>query len=332
VERREVLGIAGGVVINIVVPPLPQRGRLGLSDVNRLRQPLAQLIAIDDQVGGVALAAVASRQARRVLDAVERYELSTRVETAMYALAGEYLAAAGWFSVDAEEFDMASELLDQALRAASIARDPLVQAQIWNYMAMCAREARAYTEAHAVAKAGLHSTAARQNPKISALFHARVAHGHAFRGEYGLADRSLSRAHRALERANDTTVTPPWLTFVNEAQLNALSAIAYNALGRHDRAEKFAEQDLDLLPETYVRNRTHGTLHLAEARLGRRQIEHAAHDAFTALDLASELRGGLQTGRVATRLRTVRRRFERWSSVPAARDWIGAYDAAAVAI
>ena len=193
-DRREVLGIVGGVVITIAVPSLPARGRLGMTDVARLRTPLAELIAVDDRLGGVALASVASDQAQRILAALERCDMSSRVQTAMYALAGEYLATAGWFSIDADDLAAAGDFLDQALRAASIARDPLLQAQIWNSMAMRARQTRAYTEAHAVARAGLESSAARRNPKVAALFHARVAHGHAFRGEYGLATRSLGNA------------------------------------------------------------------------------------------------------------------------------------------
>jgi hypothetical protein len=328
VDRREVLGIAGGAVISIVIPGLPSRGRLGMSDVDRLRAPLTELIAIDDRLGGVALANVASEQAQRIMGSVERYELSTRVENAAYALAGEYLAAAGWFSIDADELDFAGGFLDQALRTASIARDPLLQAQIWNCMAMRARQAGAYTEAHAVAKAGLNSTAARRNPKVAALFHARLAHGHAFRGEYGSAERSLGRARAALSRARDDTPTPPWLVFFDDAELDGLTAIAYNAVGWHDRAEDFAQRYPDVLSRTRPRNRAHVLLHLAEARLGNHEVEQAAQDATSALDLAGQMRDGLRKGPVAGRLGVLRRRFDRWSHVPAARDWIDAYDTA----
>ncbi|SRR6266545_401461 len=331
VDRREVLGIAGGVVITVVIPALPSRGRLGMSDVDRLRTPLGELIKTDNRIGGVTLAAVASQQAKRILGAVEHYELSTRVERSLYALAGEYLAVAGWFSTDADELDVAGEFLNQALRTASIARDPLLQAQIWNYMAMRARQARAYTEAHAVAKAGLDSTAARRNPKVAALFHARVAHGHAFRGEYGSADRSLGRARAALGRVKDDTPTPQWVEFFDEAELDGLAAIAFNALGRYDRAEDLAQRDLNTLSGTYVRNRAHVVLHLAEARLGYREAEQAAHDATAALHLADQITGGVRTGRVASRLASLRRRFDQWSQVPAARDWIEAYDTALAA-
>jgi tetratricopeptide (TPR) repeat protein len=247
----------------------------------------------------------------------------------MYALAGEYLATAGWFFVDADEPDAADGYLNQALRAASMAREPLLQAQIWNHMAMRARHIHAYAEAYAVAKAGLRSTAARNNPKVRALFHARVAQGHAFRGEYGLTKRSLDSARQALNQAAETAPTPPWLAFVDEPEINALSTIAFRALGRYGEAETFAVHDLAALPPTYTRNRVHGWLHLAEARLGRREIEQAAVDATSALELTVQIHGGLHTGRIAGRLRSLHRRLTQWPTVPAARDWCDAYDVAA---
>jgi hypothetical protein len=86
------------------------------------------------------------------------------------------------------------------------------------------RHTHAYAEAHAVAKAGRYSTAARNNPKVRTL------------------------------------------AFVDGPAINAVSTIAFRALGRYDEAEAFAEHDLAALPPTYVRNRELGWLHLAEAR------------------------------------------------------------------
>ncbi len=143
--------------------------------------------------------------------------------------------------------------------------------------------------------------------------------------------RSLGRAQAALDRAQDDTPTPPWLLFVNDAELDGLAAIAFNALGRYDKAEDIAVRDLQVMPATFARNRVHVVLHLAEARLGCREIEQGARDAGTALDLARQMRAGLQTGRVASRLRGVRRQLDRWSQVPVARDWVDAYDRATTA-
>jgi tetratricopeptide (TPR) repeat protein len=329
VQRRRLFGIAGGLAAGVTIPTLPNHGRLGMSDVERLRQPLVSLVATDGRQGGVALPDIAAAQARDIFDAVEQLEVSTRVEMAAYTLAGEYLALAGWFAIDADDLLAASDYLNQALRAASIAGDPMLQAQIWNYMAMRARQAGAYTEAHAAARAGLHSNASRRNPKVAALFHSRVAHGHAFRSERGLAERSLGRARDAFARTDAATDTPPWLLFVTEAEIHGLSAMAYNKLGRHEQAEVSARQALRLVPQEQLRNRVHEILEVADARLGLTDAGQAAAEASTALTLATQIRSGVTSGRIASRLRRVRAELSRYPQ-QAAREWIESYDQALV--
>jgi len=326
VDRRELLAAPSGEPLAVTIPALPRHGRLGISDIDRQRRTLTQLIGIDDQLGGVALAGIAARQAHRLLGALDRYEKSDQIERAVYLLAGEYLAAAGWFAVDADELDAAGRYLDQALRAASIARDVMLQAQIANTMAMRARCAGDFAEAHCVAKAALASTAARRNPRVAALFHARVAHGHAVRGETGRTARSLGRAADALARVAPETPIPDWLRFMDTAQFAALAAIAYNLLRQYDKAEAAALEDLRLMPSGYLRNRAHGMLHLVEARLGQGEVEQAGCDAGRALDMASQVRGGARYGRLGARLQELRTAFSYWPDVPAARAWLDAYD------
>lgn len=329
-KRRDVLRIVGGIssmVITIDLPDLPTRGRLGMSDVERLRGPVTELFRIDDQLGGVALADAALRLANRVLAAVNDYETSPQVAAAMYGLAGEYLATAGWFCVDAGVLSAAGNHLDQALRLATLSGDPDLHAQIWNYQAMRARQARAYGEAQHIACAGLATTAARRNPKIAALFHARLSHGHAWAGNTALAIRSIGRAWDCFGKATSNTPTPAWLAFVDQAQLYALTAITHNAVGQYAAAATAATKGLQLLPDTYVRNRVHGHLHLTDSLLGAREPE-AAHAATAALNAASQLNGALHTGRVAARLRHIRQRLAAWHGIPEAREWVDRYAAA----
>lgn len=327
-NRRNVIGIAAGVIISIHVPGLPASGRLGMSDVARLRDPLNELFSIDDRLGGVALASATARQGRRVLEAVENHAVSLRVGDALYALAGEYLATAGWFAVDAGALTTASEYLDHALRLAALAGDYDLQAQVWNYQAMRTRHGRKYREVDQIARVGLNSPAARRNPKIAALFHARRAHSHAFQGERALAERSLGRAHEMYDRVTPDTPTPPWLAFVDRAQLHALTSIAHNALGRYRTAADAAIEDLRLLPGSYRRNRVHGRLHFVDALLGAREPQQAAAEATSALTDAARLYAALRAGRVAARLKQVRRRLSLWPDVHDAQDWINRYDAA----
>lgn len=327
-ERREVLGIAAGVGVSIAVPTLPE-GRVGLSDVQRLRAPLAELVGIDQRLGGVAMAPVCARQAERVLETIRRCDTSDRVLRALYGLAGEYFAAAGWACVDAMDLDEAARHLDRALKAAHTAQDSILQAEVTNIVVMRAREAGDHAYAHLMATSGLNSTAGRTNPRVKALFHARVAHSHALRGELGMAERELGRARDALARVTTNTPAPPWLQFFNQAELAALAALTYCALGRYRLAsEQSTVATRDVQPG-YVRNQTLYTLGLVDSLLSKREVEHAAARATSGLHLAGQLRDGIHHGRVAHRLRLLRQRFRQWPDVPEAREWIAAYDRAA---
>jgi hypothetical protein len=325
-ERREVLGIAAGATVSIVVPALPERGRIGMGDVARLRAPLDELVAIDQRLGGVAMAPVCVRQAERVLDAIRRLDTSDRVERALYGLAGEYLAAAGWACVDALDLAEASGILDRAMHAANTAQDPMVQAKVTNLLVMRAREAGDHGYALAMSKSGVICTASRANPRVNALFHARTAHGHAYRGELGMAQRALGRARDALANVTPDTPTPPWLRFFDSAELAALAALSYHRLGRYREASQQGGIAVAEVRPGYVRNQTLYTLALADSVLSEREVEQAAAQATAGLELAGQLRDGLYRGRVGRRLYQLRGRFAQWPDVPDARTWVAAYD------
>jgi tetratricopeptide (TPR) repeat protein len=193
---------------------------------------------------------------------------------------------------------------------------------------MRSREAGEYAYAHIMSKSGHTTTAARVNPRVNALFHARVAHGYGYRGELGMAQRSLGRARDALARVTPDTPTPPWLRYFNRAELAALAALTYQALGRYQQASEQGELATSEVLPGYVRNRTLYTLGLADSLLSEREVEQAAAQATAGLDLAGQLREGVHRGRVAGRLRQLRGRFGHWPDVPEARAWVAAYDGA----
>ncbi|GLH99896.1 hypothetical protein Pa4123_51720 [Phytohabitans aurantiacus] len=325
VRRRDLFDIAGGALFSIIVPSLPRRGRIGQSDLVRLRDPLTQLFTADDAAGGVALAQEAVWHADRLLEARKRYEMSVAVSDALHGLAGQYKAAAGWFAIDADDLTLAGQVLPEALKLAALAGDNLLTVQVWNYMAMRARQAGEGGEIHQISRTALRSTAARQHPRAAALFHCRAAYGRAWRGERRQALRSLQRAHDVLGNACDEDV-PTWLGFVNRAQLFAQETLVHSLLGQWNEAVESAQSDLRLIPGAYHRNRVHGLIHLAKANLGARSPEIAADAATSAVHEISSLSGSLRAGRAAARLRKLRGRMETWRPVPEVARWLDFYD------
>lgn len=321
VDRRQVLALFGGAALTVTVPALPTGGRLGMADVARMREPLDELVAVDSRHGGgLRLAQVAVEQADRVHGVLERYTATDRVQRALSSVEGELWSLAGWFAIDDDHLDEAGTYLDRANRVATIAGNPMLTGHVWNCLAFRARQLGNHTEAYQIAKAALRTRAVGGNPRMSALFHARVAHGHAWRAERGLAERSLGRAFDALRRARDDEPVTPWLVFVDldGAEIEGLAAMAYNILGRYGAAEQRARASIALTGDDYARNRVHSWLEVAEATLGQRRIEETAYAATRALELADTV----QAGRLNRRFVELAGRLEHWRDVPDAELWL----------
>jgi tetratricopeptide (TPR) repeat protein len=291
-----------------------------MTNVDELREQLASLHALDDRYGGGAVDDYAVKSARSIYAAFESHRMSERIERALHSVAGTYISTAGWFAYDAGDHVTAGHRFDRALRSALVSRDSMLQAQTWNYMSLHAARVGRPAEALAIAKAGLSSTLARRQPKVAALFHTRVALRLAKRGERGAAERSLAHAFNALDR-DDGRASPPWLAFLDAAELTGLSALARLYLGQYRLAEADARESLSLLEGPYARNRLYYTVQLAQAQLGTRQIEQACSTAHEALDLASDTR----SSRSLNDLGEFRSRLAVWNT-PEARDWMERLD------
>lgn len=319
VIRREFLRVAGATVVSVAMPAVPMSRTITMNDVREMGTGLTLMHELDDKYGGGAVAQLATRSAHHIQQAVERGRLPARVEASLYSLAGTYTSTAGWFAYDAGQLDLARAHFDRALQLALISRDSMLQAQTWNYMGHQARGLGHVNEASAIAKAGLDSSTAKRDPKVSALFHARLALRHADRGERGLAQRSLGFAEDALSR-DDGRERPPWISFLDAAELAGLSAITYLRLGQYKLAEHRARKALGALPATHTRNRIGYTVDLAEAQLGYRDVENACATAHEALSLAESS----QSARSVKRLASFRTRVSVWSTT-ASREWLERY-------
>ncbi|HEV2088761.1 MAG TPA: hypothetical protein VGR21_10655 [Cryptosporangiaceae bacterium] len=318
-ERRQFLVSAGSGAVALTLPDLSDRARLGMSDVESLRAPLSQLVALDARRGGTTLAPAAAAMVAQIEAALARCQVSDRVRRAMYSLAGEYLASAGWFAIDAGDLPAASRYLDHALRVSVIGRDVTLQSQIWNALAWRADQASEYGEVLAIAQSASTSTASRRNPKIAALWHGWSAQGHAWAGSRRLAERSLDRSREALDRAEDSGIpTAPWLVFLDHSELHAQAAYSHLVLGNYAAAETAAAAALHLIPRQYARNRISRQMLLARAYLGQVEVEQAAGVATTVLDCVS----GLHSGRLDREYHRLYDQFAAWESdVPMAAAW-----------
>ncbi len=325
VIRRDFLRLAPGAVVAVAFPDLTSVGRVGTHEIDALRRNLSELHALDNEHGGGLVTELAVQQVDRITAALRSAKVSSRIERSLYSLAGSYMSAVGWFALDAGKHGIAKTYLDQAMRAALVARDPILQAQTWNNMNLQEYRLGNKGEAFAIARAAVTSPAMRRDNTVAALLHARVALGHAEMGERGLAERSLGRASEALSQAEGTEA-PLWLTFFTPAELSGLSAITELHLGRYSSAIHRTNDTLDLLPEGHKRNRLHYLLRLADVQLRARRVDEACSTAATALTLSRSI----QSEHATVMLQALRTQMASWHQQRAAKEWIDQYDASLV--
>jgi hypothetical protein len=146
-----------------------------------------------------------------------------------------------------------------------------------------------------------------------------------WRGDRGLAVRAVGRAFGVVGGVAADTPAAPWLAGVDTPAVHARTAGIYLSIGAYGPAVEHAREALDAMPAARVRERALTVADLAEAYLWQREVDEAAEQAGTALELACQLRAGLETGRVAGRLRRLAGLFAVWGEVAQARDWLATY-------
>ncbi|MFF8293605.1 XRE family transcriptional regulator [Streptomyces sp. NPDC016309] len=276
VRRRQFFGAAASTAAAAIPlsPPSARPSRVGTSDVIRLRDDVARLVALDAQRGGHGLEQAALDGATEALR-LQRNSTTQRVRQRLFALAADFTATAAWSLIDAGRLDGAGRHLDRALTLAGLAQDSEMAMQVWNLRAMLARQRRDYAEAVAASQAAQATAIARRSPLHTSLAHARTAVGFAHSGDARAALGYLSRAEDALSKADLTQPKAAWIAFYGPAELHALTAIVRDVVGQPAQAEAAAHRALAALPKTYRRNRAHTTARLALTQLHQGDIEQA---------------------------------------------------------
>ncbi|WP_369384129.1 hypothetical protein [Streptomyces sp. cg36] len=275
----------------------PHRGRLSMSDVERVRRQTARLDAHFFAIGGGPLLAAATAFIDRLTTALDTCRYGDRVEQALHSAICSLYASAGWAAHDSGNTATAARLHAASLHSALQAADPSAVARAWSNLALQARIEGRHREAVRLTRTALDHRQVQKDPHLAALLHSRLAIGQATTADRTGAARSLLAAERAYDRA--TSPPPSWLAFLNEAEVSGLAAIAHTALGHYAQAEASTVQALHLLPGPMRRQRALYRVQLAELQLAQHHHEQAAA-TLAALDTAS-----LDSRRITTRLTAV---------------------------
>ncbi|MCI3277666.1 hypothetical protein [Streptomyces cylindrosporus] len=315
VRRREFIAV--GLAAALGLDAIPSAGRLGASDVERIRAIVPALYNYDHSLGGGALHEVAALALGQVHHALNHCTYGDRVERALYAASGDLAASAGWFAYDAGRQEAATGLYNEALQAGMLAGDGQLQARVWSNLAMQARLLGRDQEALRIGRAAVETRQAKTDPWLMALLHCRQAVGHARVGERVRAERSLVHAETAYGRAKGEPAA--WLSFLTPAELTGLAGAAHQALGKHQRAQELTGAALGMLDSRFERNRVYYQLQRAQALLDGGDVEQAVDEAHRTAAMMERV----QSDRVRSRLSDLRVQMRRYAgSVPEAADFI----------
>ncbi|MFF9482991.1 hypothetical protein [Streptomyces sp. NPDC014733] len=313
VHRREFLAAAGAAA-------LPARGQVGTGDVAQLRARIDALAQHDDAHGGSRqLEETALLRTEQAHDLLQRTVVSSRVRGELYALASDASTTAAWAAIDTHAPGRAADHLHRALALAGMSHDAAAELRVWHNLSMLASQEGRHADALAAARAARDSRAARRDPFLASLVHARTAACHARATSRNGVLRSLGYAEQALSRADDRA-RPRWTHFHGAAELHGLAAVCHLRLGQYDHAEYRAHHALAQLPPELVRNRCYYTLQLALAQVQQGDIHGACASADRALALAGP---SGPSARIRALLADVRAHLSAAAPAePGARDWL----------
>jgi hypothetical protein len=323
-QRRDVLRRAGFSAAAFITPamrwltspldehPAGEGNRLvGEPDIEMIRRITAVYRALDNQYGGGHVRdSVVRFLSNEVADLLAgRYD--TRTGTALYAAAAEATQLAGWASYDVGMSGLAQRYMVQALRLAAAAGDHALGAEILAAMSHQAAYMRAAAEAIDLARAAGRAASDAGVAAIQAEAAVLEAQGHAVGNDEKECAKALSRAERALDKA-DRTSEPHWIGYFDESYLAAKFGHCFAALNRGDLAARFAAQSLEMDGRRYARGRQFNLALLAVAHAQSDEPERAAQIGVQATDAAE----GLRSARAKDYLVDLADRLGRYAGLP----------------
>jgi hypothetical protein len=266
----------------------PDRHHVGSSDIHAVRATVETFASLDNQFGG--------NHARRALIEFLRTDLaplllgsySEPTGRQLFAAAAEATLLAAWMSYDAGRHGLAQRYFVQALRLAQAADDVLLAATILDAMSHQATFLGRFREAANLARAAATGAVRHATWTLKAHYMAMEARAHAAAGDAAATERALSSAVRLFER-RDSSADPPWISYVDEAELGAELAHCHRDLGHGDEAMRYARIGLAHESST-PRSDYFVTMVLAAGHLAAGELEAACDIASQAVVLGASLK------------------------------------------
>jgi transcriptional regulator with XRE-family HTH domain len=300
VKRRTFVTGTGAIAAAAILPD--QNGpRIGASDAAAFRACLVDLYAVDHRSGGIPAKARAKQLEQQITHALSSSVYTSRIGRDLHTMLCEIACHCAWFGYDGGPPEEARAACMEAMTAAQLIDNPLLQVRALNTLSLLAVDARRYWEA-ASATENAYSLARRAGAgaTVHLVISLREASAATHSGDLSGARRALSRAVSYQGRTDTDTDVPRWARFAGPVEVDYTTAAYYAREGQPARAVPFLRSAVAGLGGGYTRNTAWYRARLAQTLLDTNEVEEACHEMTRVLDAC----GDVSSMRLRRRLRT----------------------------
>jgi transcriptional regulator with XRE-family HTH domain len=207
---------------------------------------LQDLRRMDDHVCGTDLADLVDRELRSAIELL-RHDRPARHHRRLLTLIAELAQLAGWTAADAGRTGAAVRAYRVGLSTSNSAGDRPLGAHVLGCLSHLVAATGDPEAALLLARTGYAGARHGGPAGLQALLLQRVAFAAAVAGDRRVSEEALVAAERVADRW-DPTRDPPWLYWLDHAELSALTGRCFAALRRPLRAESLLRPRVDTDP------------------------------------------------------------------------------------
>jgi tetratricopeptide (TPR) repeat protein len=256
---------------------------------------LKLFLALDDELGGDSLYLHLSRYVARMAVSVEQDPDDGLLSFAQLS------QMAGWLALDAHQHGAARRYFTSAVYVAHEADEPGLAASALGYMSLQETYRGRLPSAVSLAQTAFATGSAGTTPLTMTMLGTRLARAQAGLRERQTCLRTLASARATFDQAGQQE-EPPWISYVDAAELAAQEGACYLDLGMTRESIESLTTAIGLIEARTprrIRDRVHYLSRLAECLLAERDLEQACSRATEALTLSE----AIDSARVGQRLR-----------------------------
>ncbi|MGW0315392.1 transcriptional regulator [Streptomyces flavidovirens] len=282
--------------------------RVGMSDVEGIRQITTTFRDLDNRHGGVLAPSAVLAQTQTVLAHLKTDTYTEAVGQALFSAAGDLAGVAGWTLFDAGRHANAQRTFVAALHAAAEGGDRRLGAHILQCMARQMSHLGHVDDALDLVSIAQYGARRHLSPATTSMLAALEARFQAILGRIDDSEAAAGRSLAAFDRVNPAD-EDPHMSFFDAAELQATLGMAHQIAAKHlakgTARTRHVRLSADLVgaalaarPDHRQRSRAFDHLGLARTHLAADDVDGAAEEATHCLQMLGTVRSRRVTDRL----------------------------------